>query len=73
MTNLDSKEEMNMSGKIDPGAAVPTTIQSFEQSDRNPAVATWGEGGGQIASPSVTEIRMTPEGPAVSPDAGLLY
>jgi hypothetical protein len=67
----NSKEELNMSGEIDPGVVQPTTIQSFGQSDRNPAVATWGEGGGQIESPSVTEIRMTPEGPAVSPDVGL--
>jgi hypothetical protein len=67
------KEEMNMSSKIDPEAAQPTTIQSFEFSDRNPVVAEWGEGGGQIASPSVTESRVTPESPAVSPDAGLEY
>lgn len=62
-----------MSGKIDPGTALPTTTQSFEQSDRNPTVTTWGEQGGQIASPSETEIRVTPEGPAVSPNAGLQY
>ncbi len=62
-----------MSGKIDPGAAQPTTTQSFEFSDRNPPVVRWGAGGGQIESPSATEIRMTPEGPAVSPDTGLQY
>ena len=31
-----------MSG-IKPEAAQPTTTQAFEQSDRNPAVASWGE------------------------------
>jgi len=62
-----------MSGKIDPGAAQLTTTQSFELSDRNPPVEHWGAEGGPIESPSVTEIRMTPEGPAVSPDTGLQY
>ncbi len=63
-----------MSSEINPAAAQPTTIQSFEQSDRNPAVANWGgtdAEGGQVAAPAMTEVRMTPEGPAVSPDAGL--
>jgi hypothetical protein len=65
-----------MSGKIDPEAALPTTIQSFNLSDRNPPVVNWGgvdAEGGQVASPYMTEIRMTPEGPAVSPDVGLQY
>jgi len=60
-----------MSGKIDPEAAVPTTIQSYEMSDRNPVVGQWGEGGGQIAVPAAAEQRVTPDAPAVSPDAGL--
>jgi hypothetical protein len=62
-----------MSSKIDPEAAQPTTVQSFEFSDRNPVVVQWGEGGGLIASPSVTESRVTPEGATVSPDAGMKY
>jgi hypothetical protein len=62
-----------MSSKIDPEAAQPTTVQSFEFSDRNPVVAEWGEGGGVIASPSATESRVTPEGATVSPDAGMKY
>ena len=62
-----------MSEKIDPEAAQPTSVQSFEFSDRNPAVANWGEGGGQSESPSVSEERVTPEGPAVPADAGLKY
>ena len=62
-----------MSGKIDPEAAVPTTVQSFELSDRNPAVGEWGESGGEIASPAGSEARVTPEGEAVPADAGLKY
>ena len=30
-----------MSGVIDPEAAEPSSTQAFEQSDRNPAVASW--------------------------------
>jgi hypothetical protein len=63
-----------MSSEIDPEAGQPATIQSFEQSDRNPPVAHWGgtdAEGGQVASPAMTEVRMTPPGPAVSPDAGV--
>lgn len=65
-----------MSGEINPEAQQPTTIQSFQQSDRNPAVTVFGGpevDGGQLPAPATTEIRMTPEGPAVSPDAGLQY
>lgn len=65
-----------MSSEINPGAAHPATIQSFNQSDRNPPVVNWGgtdAEGGQIPVPAMTEVRMTPEGPAVSPDAGLQY
>jgi hypothetical protein len=60
-----------MSSKIDPEAAQPTTVQSCVFCGRNPVVVEWGEGGGQIAAPSVAEVRMTPESPAVSPNAGL--
>jgi hypothetical protein len=65
-----------MSEKINPEAMEPATIQSFVQSDRNPAVTVFGGtevDGGQVAVPAMTEVRVTPEGPAVSPDAGLLY
>jgi hypothetical protein len=65
-----------MSEKIDPEAMQPSTEQAFFYSDRNPAVMNWGgtdADGGQIASPAVSEQRVTPEGPAVSPDAGLKY
>ena len=62
-----------MSG-INPEAATPATTQSFEQSDRNPAIAYLGgpdAEGGQIAAPASSESRVTPAGPAVSPNAGL--
>jgi len=65
-----------MNGKIDPEAMQPATEQSFNMSDRNPVVGNWGgtdAEGGQIAYPAATESRMTPEGKAVSPDAGLKY
>jgi hypothetical protein len=65
-----------MSEKINPEAMEPSTEQSFFLSDRNPAVAEWGgtdAEGGQIASPMPSEQRVTREGPAVSPDAGLEY
>jgi hypothetical protein len=62
-----------MGEKINPQAAQPATVQSFELSDRNPAVTEWGETGGQIAAPAAAEQRVTPEGKAVSPDAGLKY
>ena len=68
-----SKEEKTMSSKIDPEAAQPSTVQSFELSDRNPVVTEWGDAGGPVASPSAGEQRVTPEGPAVSPDTGLKY
>ena len=61
-----------MSGKIDPEGMEPTTYQSFEESPRNPPVEEFGEGGGLIPSPAAAESRVTKEGPAVSPDAGLL-
>jgi len=63
-----------MSGKIDPEAGQPTTRQAFELSDRNPVVGNWGgtdAEGGQVELPPAGAGRQTPEGPAVSPDAGL--
>jgi hypothetical protein len=57
--------------KINPEAAQPSTIQSYEISDRNPAVGEWGEGGGLIATPAAAEGRVTPESPVVPADAGL--
>jgi hypothetical protein len=62
-----------MSGKIDPEAGTPTTVQSFDFSDRNPVVGEWGDGGGQIETPVAADERITPEGPAVLADAGLKY
>jgi len=65
-----------MSEKINPEAAEPTTIQSANMSDRNPPVTSLGgtdAEGGLIASPASGEGRVTAEGPAVSPDAGLKY
>jgi hypothetical protein len=70
------EEKRTMSEKINPEAAQPSTIQSYEFSDRNPAVVTWGgtdADGGQIASPSLAEARVMPEGAAVPADAGLKY
>jgi hypothetical protein len=65
-----------MSGAINPEAAVPSTTQAFEQSDRNPAVAYFGgteAEGGLVPSPSTSESRVTAEGAAVSANAGLKY
>ena len=65
-----------MSGKIDPEAMEPTTVQSAVLSDRNPAVTRWGgteADGGQIAAPAASESRVTKEGAAVSADEGLKY
>lgn len=65
-----------MSDKIDPEAAKPATVQSFDLSDRNPVVTLPGgpdAEGGQIASPDAAEQRVTPEGPAVPADGGLKY
>ena len=59
---------------INPEAAMPATTQSFEQSERNPPVVNWGgtdAEGGVIATPASSESRVTPAGPAVSPNAGL--
>jgi hypothetical protein len=64
-----------MSEKINPEAMEPSTEQSFFYSDRNPVVTEWGGTdavGGQIESPEPSE-RVTPEGPAVSPNTGLKY
>jgi hypothetical protein len=60
-----------MSTQVNPEAATPATTQSFEQSDRNPPVATFGESGGQIPAPASSESRVTEPGPTVSPNAGL--
>jgi len=62
-----------MSGKINPEGMEPTTYQSFDESPRDPAVGEFGEGGGLIPSPAPSEARVTKEGPAVEPDAGLKY
>jgi len=65
-----------MEEKINPEAAQPATVQSFEFSDRNPEVASWGgtdAEGGQVPAPAVSEERVTPEGEAVPADTGLQY
>jgi hypothetical protein len=65
-----------MSGAINPEAAVPSTTQAFEQSDRNPPVAYLGgteSEGGLVPLPAAAESHITPEGAAVSPNAGLKY
>jgi hypothetical protein len=64
-----------MSSAINPEAAQPSAPQAFEQSDRNPAVTTWGgvdADGGQIPAPGAAESRMTQPGPAPSANAGML-
>ena len=64
-----------MNNTINPELAQPTTTQAFEQSDRNPAVAYLGgtdAEGGQIPAPAASMSRVTPEGAAVSPNAGLV-
>jgi len=60
-----------MGSLINPEAGQPTGTQSFEQSDRNPAITSLGESGGQIGAPASTESRVTPGGVVVSPNAGL--
>jgi hypothetical protein len=62
-----------MSQAIDPEAARPVSVLSYEESDRNPVVNWTGTeaDGGLIASPASSESRVTPAGPAVSPNAGL--
>jgi hypothetical protein len=61
-----------MSSAINPEAAQPSTTQGFEQSDRNPAVTSLGEGGGQLPAPAASESRVTPPGAPPSPNAGLV-
>jgi hypothetical protein len=65
-----------MSEAINPEAASPSTTQAFEQSDRNPVVNYLGRedaDGGHLITPAAGESRVTTEGAAVSPDAGLKY
>ena len=76
MGGIKFPEEDNMSEKLNPEAAQPATVQSFEFSDRDPAVANWGgtdAEGGQVPAPAGLEERVTPEGPAVPADTGLKY
>jgi hypothetical protein len=62
-----------MSSLTNPEAAQPTSTLSYEQSNRNPQVRWTGtdSDGGQIASPSASESRVTTQGKAASPNAGL--
>ena len=51
-----------MSDTINPEAAQPSTIQAFEQSDRNPKVTNLGgteADGGQVSAPASSESRVT--------------
>jgi len=69
-------EEEKMSGKIDPEAGQPSTVQGFELSDRNPVVNGFGgtdAEGGLVPLPTKEDGWITPEGPAVSADEGLKY
>ncbi len=59
-----------MSTQINPESAQPTTVQSFEQSDRNPPVNNWEGDGGQIPAPASSESRVTPSS-SPDPNAGL--
>ena len=64
-----------MGSVIDPEAAEPSSMQAFEQSDRNPAVTNWNgtdSEGGQLVTPPFSESRVTQPGPAPSADAGLM-
>jgi hypothetical protein len=64
-----------MSGVINPEAGRPTSIQSLEQSDRNPTVVEWGgtnAGGGQLSSPALSNSRVTEAGAGPSTNAGLV-
>jgi hypothetical protein len=62
-----------MSGAINPEAGQPISFQSYEQSDRNPAVNWSGadSDGGLIPTPAAAASRVTAPGPAISPNAGL--
>jgi hypothetical protein len=64
-----------MSSGINPEAAQPTTMQAFEQSDRNPAVANWGGSdaeGGLVPTPPSSASRVTQPGADPSANAGLV-
>jgi hypothetical protein len=62
-----------MSNAIKPELEEPSGMQSFEQSDRNPAVTNWGgtDADGGQTTPAFSESRVTQPGPATSPNAGL--
>ncbi len=63
-----------MSSAINPEAATPSVPQSFEQSDRTPAVTNWGgtdAEGGRLPAPASADSRVTQPGPAPSANAGL--
>jgi hypothetical protein len=69
------ERENIMGNAIDPEAAEPSSMQSFEQSDRNPAITNWNgtdSEGGQLATPASSESRVTQPGPAPSANAGLV-
>jgi hypothetical protein len=62
-----------MNGKIDPEGMEPATVQSGNFDYRNVVVTELGESGGLIPTPDGSESRVTAEGAAVSPNAGLKY
>jgi hypothetical protein len=59
-----------MNTQINPESAQPTTVLSFEQSDRNPIVNNWEGNGGQIPNPASSESRVTQTGTS-DPNAGV--
>jgi hypothetical protein len=61
-----------MSNVIDPEAAQPSSRQGFEQSDRNPAVTSWGQdASGPVMAPASAESRVSQSVLTPSPNAGV--
>jgi hypothetical protein len=67
-------QEETMSEQINPEAAQPSSVLSFELSDRNPVVTSWGgtdAEGGQIATAAAGEQRVSPGEAPLPADAGV--
>ena len=61
-----------MSDAINPEAAQPSSTQGFEQSDRNPAVTSWGtDDSGPVKAPASSEGWVTQSGRAASANVGV--
>jgi hypothetical protein len=61
-----------MSDAINPEAAQPSSRQGFEQSDRNPAVTSFGtDASGPVIAPASSEGWATQSGAAPSANAGV--